>query len=483
MVEIPERSPSCTHAFCQLPSDIVLNIVFTYKHQVEEDSRLGKDESEYLTSGTYQWITITHICRAWRTLTLICPTLWTAIYIPPAQPDLVDELLLRSQPLPLSTLSFTVPYGKNINAYYISRFLCNEGARRPIQRLQLSIKGGNEPDVASLPEFLPLVLGNLEELSLICDRGTSQEVSDRFSQFIGSHAASFQLKSLCFECCHLDRGLLHDTLQRLRLDYATFGMQWDDFILSLVPMRNLRELELIQTLSHLGPPVASQPISISFSQIQRIVLVDGSIEHCISLLQSISFPPTTRIAVRTCGSRTEQMAELLATTSQSLSRAPSTNFRLLRMDVADTTTIGANVIYSNITLDAFTTIEEEAQYYFCGGFRDTSDGAIDRLRQAYTEFVKALPLKDLHHLELVGTFDSFAPFVLEFAPSLSLTTLLIGELLSDPSVLRTLNSLLPICDCPGNHSYLKDLLCEPYKEFSATYFPKLTNFMYSHRAI
>ncbi|KAF8656019.1 hypothetical protein AX16_002807 [Volvariella volvacea WC 439] len=156
----------------RLPPEILREIISIYKLDVEErhDQQMHGSSSYPCQSiyPTYRWIKVTHVCRRLRAVAINYPALWTAIHIPLTPPEWADEVLIRSQPLPLSVLSLgmAVPYpykGKLPDSSDLLHYLGKDGTARPLHRLHVCL---NRPPKIHQSEILWSIFNDLEELSV-----------------------------------------------------------------------------------------------------------------------------------------------------------------------------------------------------------------------------------------------------------------------------------------------------------------------------
>ncbi|KAF8646662.1 hypothetical protein AX16_007160 [Volvariella volvacea WC 439] len=209
----------------------------------------------------------------------------TSIYLPSAQPEWVDELLRRSQSIPLSTHCLRLDYDSEINSDEVLQHLGKGGVERPIRRLHLHMEGYEFDKIFSTYGLSPSVLGTLEDLLVLEPYTERRKASWALIHFFGVNSASFRLKSLSLASFAWDKRLFQSTLQPLSLTLdPTLGwghiMDGDELIHALSLMKGLKELALKGILSQLKPYKRSVDSreAISFPYLQHLTLSDDSIE-------------------------------------------------------------------------------------------------------------------------------------------------------------------------------------------------------------
>ncbi|KAF8644286.1 hypothetical protein AX16_008571 [Volvariella volvacea WC 439] len=91
----------------RLPSEVLQSIMLAVTFAIIEQSKLMK----VAVWGDQWWkrgvLVCSHVCRLWRETALAYPGLWTGIFIPPPDLDLLKEILRRSSRQPILMLNIT----------------------------------------------------------------------------------------------------------------------------------------------------------------------------------------------------------------------------------------------------------------------------------------------------------------------------------------------------------------------------------------
>ncbi|KAI0349525.1 hypothetical protein OH77DRAFT_1431987 [Trametes cingulata] len=259
--------------------------------------------SYYLSSGGsrfYTWITVSHVCRAWRAVALGTPRLWSHIVL--TRSPVFVEVFKRSKKAPLVVLA-PVPSLARQTAELLNHVLL-EPAR--LQDLRLYAPAHI---VRSTCKKLTGPLPLLENV-ILADHSYPvsgyTEDSDALPPPTSFCAPLSKLRSL--EICRLamswQNPVLSSTITELvvigRFDMQRFLGSFDDLLGALETLSHLRVLELADSIPMLPEDTTKLPTPqrvIALPELRRLALTGPTLD-CAFLVNHLSFPAHTRIFLR-----------------------------------------------------------------------------------------------------------------------------------------------------------------------------------------
>ncbi|CCM06652.1 uncharacterized protein FIBRA_08935 [Fibroporia radiculosa] len=271
----------------------------------------------------YKWLQVTHVCSRWRHAALAFPTLWAHIVLP-ADPECVDEMLLRSGAAPLSvsasysrmrwSQSTEDPECLALTMHHLSR----------IQHLWLSAP----------PHILELLWdesddpASLESLMLISDTFPFDPVHGPASQrltipilFPVSRAP--RLRSLavhnypiCWDTLSSLSSLRHLKIRNNKRDHGPIFMS-----------KLISELEKIPALESLALDTIFRTDEeatgriLALSHLQSLELA-GDMSRCVDFLNHLTLPSNIRLVIRCDGNDVQALSRALAAKVSQPKRKP-----------------------------------------------------------------------------------------------------------------------------------------------------------------
>ena len=238
----------------------------------------------------YCWLTIRHVCRAWRTVALFYPRLSTHICI--TRPDCIQELLRLSGSLPLYI--YQLPGGPTDAApsAVTQAFWLIIGHLSRVVSADFPPLGHDVFKTVVIQESGNRRASKLRSLSLHLPVGLppGHPIFPRFE-----FPVLEDLSCRCGDALYL-RDLFVPTLRRLelcRFDPVTIG----DLVLLLEPLRQLEELVLKDTFQDGAlDDISLDPQKIiSFPRLKFLVLTHTRGEYVVDLLGRLRYPATTSI--------------------------------------------------------------------------------------------------------------------------------------------------------------------------------------------
>ncbi|KAF8663986.1 hypothetical protein AX16_000837 [Volvariella volvacea WC 439] len=239
-IAIPPDAPSACGGspISDILPELLLEIMLVSKNDVEREweNKGGFSSSDPQDlCPTCRWISIAHVCRRWREVALGYPPLWASIWVSKNRDGWVDELLRRSDPAVLSTLTITLSGDRDVEeSDCLLRFLSNQGADASRREIRSLFRGGYHPAGKPVSEFSPGALRGVEELQLWEDHTKKKNTSQKLVRFFARCSAPrsptqssppFQLKSLSLGCNAWDGRLFHHTHQLDSSRLTTFKLR------------------------------------------------------------------------------------------------------------------------------------------------------------------------------------------------------------------------------------------------------------------
>ncbi|KAI0358097.1 hypothetical protein OH77DRAFT_1242088 [Trametes cingulata] len=258
-----------------------------------------QQRNHYGPSHAYKWITLTHVCRTWRTVALSTPRLWSRIVL--TRPDVAREVLARSKKAPL-WVSATLAYHDDPRLEVLNT-LMQESSR--IKELRLT---GPARMVQSLSTQWRLPATKLESMFLSSDVKPFDRDSFLPSQALSSEFLSGQvprLRRLEIHRITVDwtSPLLCHTLKTLivhaRYDTTPKLGDFSQLLTALEGMPSLETLHLNEAIPRLPDDTANLPAvqrTVNLPALRSLDLFSDAIE-CANLLRHLSLPRNTRIVV------------------------------------------------------------------------------------------------------------------------------------------------------------------------------------------
>ncbi|KAK7019150.1 hypothetical protein VNI00_018182 [Paramarasmius palmivorus] len=260
---------------CRLPNEILaLILIFC-----------ASDVRRYSTPHwRMSWLWLTHVCQHWRAIALGCPAMWDTPDF--SKPSLAREMLVRAKLAPLY-----------IRAAVRSDRLDRQEVLRDALRDMTRVA---EIDIGT---FFPLVLDDvlpeiiqpapvLEKLCIHNQRSTDRVILP--DDFLAGNAP--RLREVSLRYCMLHWGHMSKTLSGLRSLRLHGGesnrIPQSDFKAFLQAMQTM---ELLQTLCIIDVFPDGDPIILDTVTLSKLedVMVFGSVNGCISLLNCIASPFAT----------------------------------------------------------------------------------------------------------------------------------------------------------------------------------------------
>ncbi|KAH8101120.1 hypothetical protein BXZ70DRAFT_1007517 [Cristinia sonorae] len=125
MDEIDHTIPSNTLyvGISELPNELLVEVFFRCIEVVTELA-MSKAGDGYLLRP-YSWLTITHVCRHWRQLSLQTSSMWANItYFPKVGPRIIGEMLVRAKHAPLAIRAIHSGHSDGTIPKHLKDLLC-----------------------------------------------------------------------------------------------------------------------------------------------------------------------------------------------------------------------------------------------------------------------------------------------------------------------------------------------------------------------
>lgn len=302
----------------RIPPEI-LSEIFTL---VAVDYYEARRWHHYGSTHAYKWITLTHVCRAWREIALNTPRLWSHIVL--TQPTVAKQVLARSKKAPL-WLSASLNHSDDQRAETLD-VLMKESAR--LKELHLT---GPAHTVQALSAKWRTSADLLETINISSDFRQFDPASLLPAPPLSSQIFSGQTPKLSHLQLHRiavdwSNPLFCNTLKTLIIhtvyDNAPSLGEFSHLLDALEAMPQLETLQLNESIPRL-PDDATQlshnvQRTISLPHLRHIELFSDAIDSA-NLLRHISAPPELRLTV---SGRTERgVTDLVRIFSECLGRS------------------------------------------------------------------------------------------------------------------------------------------------------------------
>ncbi|KAF5357585.1 hypothetical protein D9758_007479 [Tetrapyrgos nigripes] len=298
----------------RLPNEL-LSTILMFCSQLKPDDDNDNDLRLFPPSrqrDRWPWTTVSHICSHWRNVALGCPVLWSCLDF--SRPAWVPAMVERSRMVPLTLeVPFELVYHSQTEEA-ISTALQHMSR---VKELSVSIPSGQAGRLKALIAGLQQPAPLLEVLYLDKFDFSPWDVNLPL-EFLNGDAPRLRHLELRGFCLPLASGLLKNRLTSLVLFFSSpTDASW---VQQLVRM-----LTSLCSLEVLGLKVPLSVKTISLTRVThlphlRSIELDAYITVCASLLDCISFPPTTTMQFSCAVSSPDQLIPQTSPISASLSR-------------------------------------------------------------------------------------------------------------------------------------------------------------------
>ncbi|KAI0369209.1 hypothetical protein BV20DRAFT_968410 [Pilatotrama ljubarskyi] len=255
--------------------------------------------NHYGPSHAYKWITLTHVCRIWRTVALNTPRLWSRIVL--TKPDVAREVLARSKKAPL-WVSATVAYRDDARLPILDT-LMQESSR--IKEFRLT---GPARLVQALSTKWRLPANMLESMFLSSDvkpfdRDSFLPTLPLSSDFLSGQIPRLRRLEIHRITVDWTNPLFCPSLKTLivhaRYDTTPKLGEFSQLLTALENMPLLETLNLNEAIPRLPDDATNLPAvqhAVTLPALRSLDLFSDAIE-CAKLLRHLSLPHNTRIIV------------------------------------------------------------------------------------------------------------------------------------------------------------------------------------------
>lgn len=287
------RESNARVSISRLPSELLVAVFklcaveARWPFQVTVNTRIVKE-------AVRCWIRLAQVCHHWRSLALTTPSLWSTIFaFNDSHPDLVRQLLLRSKQTPLTLVL------DDCSKHY-RRDAFNEllGQLERIRILLISLNHRNVKDL----EWPSCSAPSLKVLKIYLEgyqRRSSRRPHDTpFPHNISAIFPSLEVLSITNFQVDLHDWSLPPTITHLEISNKASPLfcKVADIISILRKLPSLRTLVLARTIT-MDEPGSVVADAVPLSHLQCLA-VDGDPLILMPLLSSLSYPRTTRFALR-----------------------------------------------------------------------------------------------------------------------------------------------------------------------------------------
>uniref|UniRef100_A0A0W0FTY3 F-box domain-containing protein n=1 Tax=Moniliophthora roreri TaxID=221103 RepID=A0A0W0FTY3_MONRR len=265
-----------------------------------------------------RWISFSHVCRAWRSLALNYPSLWT--YPDFMIPNLAHAMVERSKP---TIMDVFLPYGNYVTPGMLSQIQDNLWRTRS---LDLSVE---TPLMQEFVNNMVHPMPNLKLLKVSCTHMSSLSLPPFF---LGEEAPL--LAEIHLNYCYIPwQSLLlrNVTVLSLSGDGRTNIPSGAQF---LEVLREIGGLEVLE-LRHVFPQTMAEFSVVHIPHLCRLLL-EMKIDACADILNHITFPETTSLLIESSTDRESgafvRLFSCLSRLYSSLSCSPSRALKALSME-------------------------------------------------------------------------------------------------------------------------------------------------------
>ncbi|CDO73331.1 hypothetical protein BN946_scf185008.g94 [Trametes cinnabarina] len=286
IIELKGRLNTMTD-IARLPPELLSEIFLHLAELSYNDIGLSFRPS-YVCARFYAWVSVTHVCRSWRTIALNTPRLWGHIVL--TRSSIVNDVLTRSKKAPLRVTGY-------ISSPHDERAKLLKNIMQESSRLkELHVAG----PASMFRDLFPTSMepANILETVVLSDYSHTSpfyNASDInqpiFRQEQLPRMRELEIRRLVFRW---DSYALSPRITRLvingRLDSQALLGTFDTLLSTLQKMHNLEYLELEDAIPRLPDTTKTLPSparTLSFPRLQRLVLIGTSLD-CGNLLNHIS---------------------------------------------------------------------------------------------------------------------------------------------------------------------------------------------------
>ena len=303
----------------EMLAEVFLHVVANYHC---EPGRLVHNAAMF----SYKWITITHVCRAWRDIALNTPRLWS--YLVLASPEMTEMVLARSKMAPLCVTA-TILSASDWRFKLLETIMQNSrrikdvyvvGSARVLRSLVAKWSGP-----ADLLESIFLTESRVYDPMAIFPSG--HLTSDVLPKLFASHTPKLRHLEIDRTVITWDNPLLCSSLTTLRISCRRENLQrngtFPQFLAALENMPLLEHIHLIEAIPRVPedttslPPATRSPVALPHLRNLEVI---SDIFDCANFLNHVTFPSNARLHVNGRTERGEQ--DLIRVFGEHLARAP-----------------------------------------------------------------------------------------------------------------------------------------------------------------
>ncbi|KAL7280717.1 hypothetical protein ACG7TL_005659 [Trametes sanguinea] len=271
----------------RLPPEL-LSEIFLHLAEMSYNEVGSSYHPAYVSARFYAWVTVTHVCRSWRSVALSTPRLWGHIVL--TRSSIVEDVLARSKKAPLRITGYLM--SSHDEKAKMLKSIMQESSR--IKELRLSGPASSFRDL--FPKMMePATI--LETVVLSdCSHGApfinANDINQpMFRPELLPRMRELEIRRLIFRW---DSYTLSPQITRLtlsgRLDSQSLLGTFGSLLSTLDQMPNLEHLELEDAIPRLPDTTKTLPAperTLSFPRMRRLILIGTSLD-CGNLLNHIN---------------------------------------------------------------------------------------------------------------------------------------------------------------------------------------------------
>ena len=343
-----------------LPPEVLSEIFAALAHS----SYSPQGRPGFRSQSAYDWITVTHVCRAWRNIALDTPRLWSRVIL--SGLDITQEVIARSKRAPLWVTAY-------MTCLDDPRKTLLDSIMRESSRLkELDLVGPAQ----AFESFSTLPMGpaTILETLILCE-GSPYDLDDVLFPHNPSLPVLFQGQTPNLRHLLLNRiGVKWDNpIFCSTLTHLTVVVQYDanpsfstgtfsQLLSALENMHALERLELNEAIPRLRKDLDGLPApqcTVELPHLRELVIASG-VRECADFLNHVSLPATARL--RVTAATEEGVEPLVRVFSAHLARSPPLlTVSLSPLCAAQTSVLGWRTIFDEA--QAREAVEPDAALY------------------------------------------------------------------------------------------------------------------------
>ena len=294
IIELKGRMNAMT-SISTLPPEVLSEIFIALAHSYYSLSVYPGFHSH----SAYKWITVTHVCRAWRNIALNTPRLWSRVIL--SKFDVTKEILARSKKAPLWVTAYAV------NLDYPRKKLLDSIMKQSsrLKELDLTVPGRTFRNLSTVPMGPAAILEilTLSGSSPYDPHGTFLPHNTPLPVLFKGQTPNLRRLHLNSIAIKWDNPIFCPTLTHLTVAAQSDGSlitgTFAHLLAALKAMYTLEKLELQEAIPHLSEDLSTLPTLQRTVELPRLreLVISSDMLDCANFLHHVSLPANARLSV------------------------------------------------------------------------------------------------------------------------------------------------------------------------------------------